>query len=170
MCINCKGTPFQTKFGRCKLQYSNLGKTVVPGLGIVSVLAISEIGSRVVHTFYDTGFLEEAFLKNGALTTAQADAILNLMNEDHDQEVEKLAINLARAELKRKLEVPKKIKLSSKPKKPLTDEELIKLFGEADEPSAQAPQKKRAKKINKKKPNQGKAPNAIRKTKKPARL
>jgi len=46
----------------------------------------------------------------------------------------------------------------------LTDQQLVKLFGGNSE------QKERKPKFIKKKPNKGKAPNAIRKTQKPARL
>jgi hypothetical protein len=46
----------------------------------------------------------------------------------------------------------------------LTDQQLVELFDENSE------QKERKQKLSKKKPNKGKAPNAIRKTQKPARL
>ncbi|CAG5090434.1 Oidioi.mRNA.OKI2018_I69.PAR.g12598.t1.cds [Oikopleura dioica] len=65
---------------------------------------------------------------------------------------------------------------SLKPSKPLSDEQKEKIFGKPRESSA-SPQKtqnsespKKKNKMTKKKPNKGKAPNAIRKSKKPSRL
>ncbi|CAG5099958.1 Oidioi.mRNA.OKI2018_I69.XSR.g16770.t1.cds [Oikopleura dioica] len=65
---------------------------------------------------------------------------------------------------------------SLKPTKPLSDEQKEKLFGKENARKSASPEKIKndeAPKKNKskaKKPNKGKAPNAIRKTKKPSRL
>ena len=68
------------------------------------------------------------------------------------------------------------VKGSVKPKKPLTDEELVQLFGQDKEEEKNKDEKKKkekkkgSKKSSKKKPNNGKTENAIRKTQKPVKL
>ena len=58
---------------------------------------------------------------------------------------------------------------TTKPKKPLTDEELVELFGEMEKQSKskKTENKKSKKKKNKKKPT---TDNSVRKTKKPVKL
>ena len=52
----------------------------------------------------------------------------------------------------------------------LTDEQLVELFKDSATLSDSNPAKKTTKKSSKKKPNKGKTPNNIRKTKKPAKM
>ncbi|CBY23290.1 unnamed protein product [Oikopleura dioica] len=58
-------------------------------------------------------------------------------------------------------------KANKQTKKALTDTQLVELFNAE---SSSVAKKKSAKKITKRKPNRGKAPNNVRKTKKPAKL
>ncbi|CAG5094850.1 Oidioi.mRNA.OKI2018_I69.XSR.g13915.t1.cds [Oikopleura dioica] len=128
---SCQGAPFQTKFGQCIIECAGVGRTVADTFGVNRILKIRPIGCRTPsYHFKDTGELEAAFLEHGTLSTAQADAVLIAREKNDLNNLGKLTMKLYKEEQQRKREAPTVIKLSAKPKKPLTDEELIQHFGE----------------------------------------
>jgi hypothetical protein len=101
------------------------------------------------------------------------DKMIREMDDEVDENYEKMKQQIAQEIYESQTQ--KHLKGSVKPKKPLTDEELVKLFGqdyfENPEKKKDGKKKESEKKLkNTKKRNGGKNENAIRKSQKPVKL
>ncbi|CAG5099182.1 Oidioi.mRNA.OKI2018_I69.XSR.g16324.t1.cds [Oikopleura dioica] len=162
------------------LTYVVLRKQAHPVFGIVNFLGIAPINDEFresrrykMGTVSDDGRIQREFDANGGYALPKdVDRLVREMDEKVKRDLIKMQNRIKEEMFEELFEEPTVVKGSAKPKKPLTDEELVTLFGEDEKlPTKKADRKKKnSKKSNKKKPNAGKTPNAIRKTKKPTKL
>ena len=162
------------------LTYVVLRRQAHPVFGIVNFLGIAPIDAKFresrrykMGTVSDDGRIQREFDQNGGVTLPKdVDRLVREMDEQVKRDLVKMQNQIADDMFEEFFEEPKVLKGSSKPKKPLTDEELVALFGEEENQTSKKAdrKKKNSKKNNRKKPNAGKTPNAIRKTQKPAKL
>ena len=155
------------------LAYTVIRTQAHPVYGLSSLLAVTpiddEVKKRLKYKFItvsDDGRIQKIFdesLIRGLSIAPCVDDAIREMDDAVDENFSKMQRKIAK-------EITP-AKGSIKPKKPLTDEELVRLFGnEENQEKKKNDKKKGSKKRSKKKPNSGKTENGIRKTQKPVRL
>jgi len=158
------------------LTYTVLRTQAHPVYGLSSLLAITPISEdekkRLKYKFItvsDDGRIQKLFdesLFPGLSVALAVDEAIREMDDAVDNSFSKMQEKIAQ-----EIADITPAKGSVKPKKPLTDEELVQLFGQEENQEKKKNEKKKgSKKKSKKKPNCGKTENAIRKTQKPVKL